>query len=544
MIAIGLRYANDFLEFHLGIGEWTTGNITLKISEVFGAYRFEVINKGFPEASALGGNWVQEPLMFKEISIAFPKTHTLLWGSLLRAKPFGEWDGDSEYWNVVPESDKKQSSLLIPNSDKFHCLEGGTSVFWEAVVGQASPYSLEQTRITKVKSLLGIIDGYESAQYPLVKKASKLWSLSDTATNAPVRDLGWYMINYNFRFGSNLDTLGWHNFGNLYIELHSNYRYMPELYCLERYLKYGDEQALGMAFEMMKRKYMLGYFKTDKVPLAHRYASRSEKSNFRVGDSGNAYKQEKTWHVGFAMVAYLTQDPDLLDLRKKLEIHLLNQVNAQVWDGAWGDRKIGWYLMNLRAHYDLFGNEACSLKAKSFIDHVFAKVGTRTWFQNDGNGPTTTVKAWMTGKALVGILKWPEHAAPYMDKIKSIVHWYLDHGIVSDADPRVIYEVSQGYPGVAPIAYPTVFKSGANTAAFLWGLCEVIPHFPNEQRFKDVAKKQADLVFKHLGVEMQSPIPTDCTTIAPGAYGGAGLKEWLFLMMPARDKYLQLLESL
>lgn len=541
------------------LGEKTYGNISLKIRDVGGGVlRYTVHNGGKPYPAPIfqagGSAWIPEPFLFRDVYILVPKGTVVRHAHIVRAAHAGDFMAGEAY-HAISYYDQKQSSIRIPDSDQYHCLEGGQTAFWDVLEPDTKNVVIESGR-DDAKKFLKVEDGYESPNFPLLKQFHKMFSIDENSIDrhtSELRNLGWYLHNFNYRFGGNKDLAGWYNTGTYFIEGHSNARYDAPLYCFENWLKNDDDGAFELGIEMVKRKWALGYYKCDSIPPKHQYKSCGEKSAYRIGDfmSGSP---EKTWHMSTVMAAAITGDADLVECTARLQDNLLAQGNGDVWNKSWGSRKIYRYLENLKVHYDFNGDEQVKLRAEAFINHVFSVLTPEEiWFPNLGNGIMTPIRPWMQGKAMSGILQWvTEHNVgnQHLPKIKEMIDhflkYYLNYLGTNDEYASVYYSTLQPYNG-QPVVPTGIQSVGANTANFMQFLPMAIELFPEEDLYKNVYVKMGKLVYGSLGTTFTEYIqngPVTQLNITPGIYGSSGLKTWLGIAMATRDEWIKNLDEL
>lgn len=568
MFALVVQKSDGSFLIGQGIGKTFDNNIELCIREISpNYYRFFITNYGKPEKQGLGSaNWpASQTILIKEAFVVCPENLNLKWqaevgASLVHQNP------TLKVFRVLSDLDPhKMPSPHIPGSDTFHALEGGTSFYWECFANshaQKNHVTISDETKQKVKNYLRIVDGYSSTKWPLVERVKQLMSVRPTSvnTNPAIKDIGYYHERWNAHTGENKVNRGRYAFGALYFEGDSNYHYDSPLYCLETALKFNDDAAFELGLEFVKRKWMLGWFKSPGITPIISYASKGEKCAHRIGDylSGSP---EKTWHESTVLYAHLLQDPDLLLLSEHLGENLLAWQNTQVWNRAWGARKIAWYLKNLRVHYVFSENDAFKEKAESFINHCMSKVITHKgidemWFANVGNGVQTPDAPWMNGKAIGAILEWID-AYGICEEHRPKIEQMLEYQIQNDLIPigpdylHCKYNVWRPYDGVNMSA-PIVSAQGLahNSSMFLWGLAMGHKVFPQNEIIKTALKKMSDLAFGSIGKSVNHFAahgqlgPSEVPFYQGAFYGPGSMKVHLATLIAARDEWVQAAEAL
>lgn len=573
MFAIGTQDKNGSLQYHLGsVGQTQIGNLIFEVKQLAPKYfRLAIHNTGKPIKEGLNPatvNWANpETVLINAAYLIIPSNLNLKWQNELRCQLLSD-NGQFKFFQIMSPAERHAQSPFIPGSDTQHALEGGTSVFWEAYEGSpVYAHNVPPQKLDLAKQYLRVIDGYSSTKWPLVSKLKELFSVRPTSLalnptitpTTPIQDIGYYHENFNHHLGGNRDNRGHYFFKALYFDGDSNYHYDSPLYCLEYFLKSGDEAAFELGLEFVKRKWAYGWYKTSGIDSRVSYASKGEKTTYRLGDYLSA-QPEKTWHESTVCYAHITGDPDLLALSQKIGDHLLGLTNDYVWNRAWGSRKIGWFLKNLKVHYFWTQNPAFKSKAESFINSTMSKVKNfggvdEMWFANVGNGVQSEHSPWMDGKAFGAILEWIHEygiCQQHKPKLEQMLEYSCTHDTYDVGPYKAIkYNVWRPYVGVdmnAPIL--AAHGIGANNATFMWGLFMAHKVFPQNTIIKNTLGLMADLTFKSIGntfslMLQNGPMqPWQLGFYMGGTYGSASMKIHLAYQIACRDEWIKVAEQL
>ncbi len=439
-LAIEVELTNGERHLLVGPGELRLGTTALRIREWgSGRFRLTIHNEGRPRW-ILGARTDGDDFFFRRLTAAIPRGFVIKdWlGKECTPDPGGSEalaSRGAELWHLVLPEQSKDPHQAVPGSTQFHYLEGGTSAYWDVrtEADLLAPLPSDPEVVTLCRTWRGLGEFREDLLPRLVRLRSLMTASPGSAVfRSPVRDLGWLALHWSTRFSGDRKpkALGWFVFGSLVgADGHSNHNYDPEEACIEQWLRSGDRGAYELASTLALAKIHHGLYRTvTDSPAAYRWAY--EKSSY-PGKPGDYRFPEPSheWDAGTLMVAHLSGDPDLLDaMRHRGEAVLRTKVPAL---RAFGARKVGWLLRNLRAHYHFTRDVRFLDRARELSQMVFdtAKPG-ETWLSNDVLGPNAQVDPWQEALFYSEVLAFQDQGlrGSFSDRVPEFVRWTIDHG--------------------------------------------------------------------------------------------------------------------
>jgi hypothetical protein len=547
-LALEIQLESGERVLQVGPGRTDAGGATLVIGEPLpGRYRLQIQNRGRPRW-ILGARMPGDDLFFRRLSAAIPAGYVIKnWEakdcvpdpSLSRAAaPLGV-----EIWHLVLDGSRRDPHQNVPKSKEIFFLEGGTGAFWDVVRPDdvLEPLPADPVVIERCRRWRGM-GPFREEVLPRLVRLRELMTASAGSSRPSVgrRDLGWLALNWHQRFaGGRLPAArGWFNFGSLIgADGHTNHNYDPEEACIETFLRTGQRGAYELALTLALAKVHQGLYQTDTdSPVAYRWAYEKGANPGRPGDY-RFPEPSHEWDSGCLMAAALSGDADLvLAMRRRGDALLGIRIPAL---RAFGARKVGWLLRNLRAHHHFTGEERFLARARELVDMVFATARPdETWLSNDIHGRNPLVDPWQMALLYSEMEAFGEQGltGSAMQRLPDFVRWVLDKGTETVDTPLgpalrggYIYNLETGalsspWPSVAIWFLPLLARRHAESDG-------------DRQRYEACLTAAFGLAFQGWS-NASVLLPNVEAQIDCSAYGAHGRKTMSQLLIFAEDRYL------
>jgi hypothetical protein len=340
------------------VESWTTNRARLTIE-----------NRGKPEWK-LGQSQVGDRVFLSTVMLGTPPGWQVEWAAerLARKESF-QFEG-MDVWTGFDLAMPFPLSDGIPETKTHWLLDGGQSISWLIYAPGNEPLP-DPELAARLLPHFGT-----AAKAPRHQRLASLWS--DTRE----WDFGWYLRNYGKRFsyGKWPELRGPALWGIVpWVEGDTNGHYGPEVYCLERALRTGDQSSWRLARLITERKLTMGFTSCDyreptdffRVDGIFRY----EKSG---GNAAPEFRWKSTTRYRFPefshqfgtgpiAISYLSGDPLLKRRADEHIARLMTCPKGRIWQGNYGTRSAVWALETLHAARIVRQDPAITARMQSLI---------------------------------------------------------------------------------------------------------------------------------------------------------------------------------